>query len=116
MNSMTHRSSVVLCPKAKLPASVDFDDSLIIKACSRSSALQSCSQDCLLQLHFAAEELENFVTSHQGQGWCRICGTMLTADDWYASRMAAGTARNSDRSLAIGENGQVCWNCYQAAA
>jgi len=113
MNPAPARHSVVVCPKVQLPAAVALDDSLVLEACSRVPNL-SCKQDCVLQLHFSADELEDFVTVHREQGWCRICGTMLTADDWYASRMAAATASNSRSVLAIGDNGQrTCWRCCQ---
>lgn len=118
MNFMPHRRSVVLCPKVKLPAAVGVDNALSIEACSRSPRLQDCNQDCLSQLRFSAEELEGFLTSH-AQEWCSICGTMLTSDDWYASRTAAvsATTTGSDAGCwrAIGEDGQnICWNCYTA--
>jgi hypothetical protein len=113
MNPALCSRSVVVCPTVHLPAAVDFDDSLALEACSRSPNL-SCKQECVSQLHFSANELEDFVTVHRDQGWCRMCGTMLTADDWYASRMAAATASNSCSVLAIGDNGQrICWRCCQ---
>lgn len=120
MNSKPQRRSVILCPKAKLPAAVGVDDALSIEACSRSPRLQDCNRDCLSQLRFSAEELEGFLTSH-AQEWCSICGTMLTSDDWYASRMAAVWAdrpgtNDSNVSRAIGEYGhRICWNCYQVS-
>lgn len=113
MNSALCRRSVVVCPRVQLPAAVNFDDSLVFEACSRSPDL-SCKQECVSQLHFSSDELENFVTVHREQGWCRICGTMLAADDWYASRMAAATASNSRPVLAAGENDRrICWRCCQ---
>lgn len=111
MNSMPHRRSVVLCPKANLPAAVDLDDSLGIKGCSRLPVLKQCEEDCGAQLHFCAEELEDFLT--QAPAWCSICGTMLNGDDWYASRMAAANVSDSGNALATSENGErICWNCY----
>ena len=117
MNFNPQRRSVVICPKAKLPASVDFDTSLAVGACSRAPRLHRCDRACVPQLRFAAEELESFVAFYAEQGWCRICGNVLTADDWYASRMAAATSSNSGCSLAIEEDGQrICWRCYEGAA
>lgn len=113
MNSALCRRSVVLCPTVHLPAAVNFDDSLVLEVCSRRPDL-SCEQDCVSQLRFSADELENFVAVHREQGWCRICGTMLTSDDWYASRMEAATASNSHWVLA-GDNDQpICWRCWEA--
>jgi hypothetical protein len=113
MNPALIRRSVVVCPRVHLPAAVDLDDSLVLESCSRSPNL-SCKQECVSQLHFSADDLENFVTVHREQGWCRICGTMLTPDDWYASRMAAAGASNSRAVPAIGDNGQrICWRCCQ---
>lgn len=112
---MAHRRSVVLCPKANLPAEVGIDQSLGIKACSRLPALQQCQEDCALQLHFCSEELQDFLT--HAPGWCSVCGTMLTGDDWYASRMAAATMNDSGYLQAISKNGQpICWNCFRNAA
>ena len=114
MSSMPHRRSVVLCPKANLPAEVGIDQSLGIKACSRLPALQQCQEDCALQLHFCSEELQDFL-SHP-PGWCSVCGTMLTGEDWYASRMAAATMNESGYLQAISKNGQrICWNCFKNA-
>jgi hypothetical protein len=114
MNSALGHRSVVVCPQVHLPAAVDFDDSLVLEARSRSPDL-SCKQECALQLQFSADALENFVNVHREQGWCRICGTMLAADDWYASRMSAATASNWRSVLAIGDDDQrICWRCCQA--
>lgn len=112
MNPALIRRSVVVCPRVHLPAAVNFDDSLVFEVCSRSPDL-SCKQDCVSQLHFSADELENFVTFHHEQGWCRICGTMLSAEDWYASRMAAATASNSRSVLANDNDQRICWRCCQ---
>jgi len=112
MNPALCRHSVVVCPRVQLPAAVNFDNSLVLETCSRAPNL-SCKQECVSQLHFSAEELQNFVTFHHEQGWCRICGTMLAAEDWYASRMAAATASNS-RSVLVNDNDQpICWRCCQ---
>jgi hypothetical protein len=54
-----HRS-VVFCPRAKLPAAVGLDDSLSIEACSRSTGLD-CNRDCLPQLSYSAEEVNEFL-------------------------------------------------------
>lgn len=114
MNPALSRRSVVVCPKAHLPAAVNFDDSLVIEVCSRSRNL-SCIQECVPQLRFSADDLENFVAVHHEQGWCRICGSMLSADDWYASRMAAATVSNSRLVLAIDDNDQrICCRCCQS--
>lgn len=110
MNPALSRRSVVVCPTVHLPAAVNFDDSLILEACSRSPNL-SCNKECVSQLRFSDDELENFVTVQHEQGWCQICGTVLTADDWYASRMAAISASHSRSVLATDE--LICWRCCQ---
>jgi hypothetical protein len=112
MNANPQRRSVVVCPKAKLPASVVFDTSLAIGACSRAPRVHCCDRACLPQLRFASEDLESFVSFYNEQGWCRICGNILTANDWYASRMAAATSSNSGYSMGLAEGGQqICWRC-----
>jgi hypothetical protein len=112
MNPALIRRSVVVCPRVNLPAAVGLDDCMVVETCSRAPNL-SCKQECVSQLRFAADELENFVTVHRDQAWCRICGTMLTADDWYASRMAAATASNSPSVLANDNDQRICWRCCQ---
>jgi hypothetical protein len=113
-----HRS-VVLCPKAKLPASVELGDSVSIETCSRSTGLD-CSGDCLPQLSYSAGEVKEFLAP-QMQEWCSICGSMLTSEDWYASRLAAvggyRTAANhlDDSRTVDGNRQRMCWNCSQTA-
>ncbi len=114
MQSMPHHHSVALCPRAKMPAAVDIDDSLTIEACSRSPNLD-CNRGCLPQLRFCADELDEFLAPH-AQKWCSICGSMLTSEDWYASRLATkGIYGNHlDDSRAIDGNRQgICWYCDQ---
>ncbi len=118
MKSLPYRRSVVLCPKIQMPAAVEVEDPLCIEACSRSPSLD-CNRDCLSQLRFSAEELEDFLSSHAHE-WCSSCGTILTCEDWYASRLvvACGADRhtmNEGLSQAEGERRQrICWNCYQS--
>ncbi len=116
MKSVPCRRSVVLCPRAKLPAAVELDDSLSIEACSRSASLD-CNRDCLPQLSYFAQELDEFLAL-QPQVWCSICGSMLASDDWYASRMSAVSTNiptGSDSGLGQttgGDDQRICWNCY----
>ncbi len=112
---LPHRRSIVLCPKAKLPAAVILDGHLAIEACSRSLNPQGCNQGCLPQLDFSPEEVGDFVAARR----CGICRAPLTAADWYASRLAAASPDGRKPAgcgglLTYDENGQrLCWKCNQ---
>ncbi len=99
----------VLCPGSKLPAAVDVDGQLAIEACSRGSNAQDCNLGCLPQLWFSTEELDNFLAKQES---CRMCGSALTSEDWYASRLAAAsvdraTENDCHRRLITNENNKV---------
>ncbi len=64
---LPHRRSVVVCPNSRLPAAVDIDGQSAIEACSRWSNVQDCKLNCLPQLWFAAEELEDFLAKQESQ-------------------------------------------------
>lgn len=81
------KTTVVICPTAKLPAAVGLDPELRMESCSRWPELQSCSQSCMPQVQFSAEDLNDFAARYDGKK-CSSCGTPLTRDDWYKSRLA----------------------------
>jgi hypothetical protein len=81
------KTTVVICPTAKLPAEVGLDPELRMESCSRWPELQSCSQSCLPQVQFSAEDLNDFAARYDGKK-CSSCDTGLTRDDWYKSRLA----------------------------
>ncbi len=114
---LPHRRSVVLCPRSKLPAAVDVDGQLAIEACSRGPNAQECDLGCLPQLWFSAEELDNFLAKRES---CRMCGSVLTSDDWYANRLVrVNKATEGDwiDKLIAGETSQVlCSSCYHLRA
>ncbi len=82
-----HKTTVVICPTMKLPAEVGLDPELRMESCSRWPELQSCSQSCMPQVQFSAEDLHDFAAHYEGKK-CSSCGTALTRDDWYKSRLA----------------------------
>ena len=84
----SHKTTVVICPTAELPAEVGLDPVHGMESCSRWPELQSCSQACMPQVKFSAEELVDFTARYEGNK-CAPCGVVLTRDDWYQSRLAA---------------------------
>lgn len=82
------RTTVVICPAMKLPAEVGLDPDLHMESCSRWPELQSCSESCMAQVQFSAEDLNDFAARCEGKK-CASCGAALTRDDWYKSRLAA---------------------------
>jgi len=109
----------------KLPAEVGLDPDLDMESCSRWPELQSCSQSCMPQVQFSAEDLNEFGARYEGKK-CASCGAALTRDDWYQSRLAVlesttgvpqipVVARPS--SFSIQETSDpICSACYGAQA
>ena len=81
------KTTVVICPPMKLPAEVGLDSDLHMESCSRWPELQSCSQSCMPQVQFSAEDLKDFAARYEGKK-CASCGAALTRDDWYKTRLA----------------------------
>jgi len=81
------KTTVVICPTMKVPAEVGLDPELRMESCSRWPELQNCSQSCMPQVQFSAEDLNDFAARYEGKK-CSSCGTALTRDDWYKSRLA----------------------------
>jgi len=81
------KTTVVICPTMKLPAGVGLDSNLHMESCSRWPELQSCSQSCMPQVQFSAEDLNEFAARCEGRK-CASCGAALTREDWYKSRLA----------------------------
>ena len=117
------RTTVVICPTMKLPAEVGLDSDLHIESCSRWPELQSCSQSCMPQVQFSAEDLNDFAARYEGKK-CGSCGTALTRDDWYKNRLAVletstgvpkipGAVRSSFFSIPETRD-PICSACYQA--
>ncbi len=85
---LRQKTSVVVCPTAKLPAEVNVDANLHMKSCSRWSESGDCAQTCTSQIQFSPESLEDFVAIYGGDK-CACCGAVLTAEDWYNNRLGA---------------------------
>jgi hypothetical protein len=104
-------------PTAQLPAEVRLNSDAGIESCSRMPYPESCSQNCTSQLQFSPDNLSEFVEKHEGKK-CASCGTNLTGEEWYKSRLTAHTrirersplpaARITTKAL------PVCFTCYQA--
>ena len=87
--SQSHRkTTVVVCPANELPAEVSLDEGLRMEACSRWPHAGECTQACIPQVQFSPESLEDFAATHGGEQ-CAGCGTVLTREDWYNSRLGA---------------------------
>lgn len=102
------KTSVVVCPTAQLPAEVGLDSDARIESCSRWPDLEGCSQICAPQLQFSADNLSEFAVKYEGKH-CASCGTVLTRDDWYGSRLAIPTVHT------VTPNAHpICFACNQA--
>ena len=53
------KTTVVVCPTVELPAEVRVTLDQGIESCSRWPELQVCSQSCMAQLQFSAEDLND---------------------------------------------------------
>ena len=117
------KTTVVICPTAKLPAEVGLDPELRMESCSRWPELESCSQSCMPQVQFSAEDLNDFATRYEGKK-CSSCDTALTRDDWYKSRLAIFETKTEvpdipggvpPSILSVPEAGDpICSACYAA--
>jgi len=85
---LRQKTSVVVCPTAKLPAEVKLDTNLRLESCSRWPEYGDCAQTCTSQIQFSPESLEGFVAIYEGRR-CARCGAVLTAMDWYDNRLGA---------------------------
>jgi hypothetical protein len=97
----SHKTTVVICPTAELPAQVGLDPVDRLESCSRWRELQGCRQACLPQVKFSTEELEDFTNRYEGKKCA--CGEALTADDWYKSRLVL-----LDPKAATGDTAPSC--------
>lgn len=85
----SRKKTVVICPTAQRPAQVEVDPAHGLQSCSRWPELQAaCTEACMPQVRFSAEELKDFTTRYRGKR-CASCGAQLTRDDWYSNRLAA---------------------------
>ena len=119
------KTTVVICPAMKLPAEVGLNPDLHMESCSRWPELQSCSQACMPQVQFSAEDLNEFAARYEDKK-CGSCDAALTRDDWYQSRLAVlGTTTGVPRipgvarpwSFSIQETSdRICSSCYGAKA
>lgn len=117
------KTTVVICPTMKLPAEVGLDPELRMESCSRWPELQGCSQSCMPQVQFSAEDLNDFAARYEGKK-CSSCGTALTRDDWYKSRLAVLQTNPGvpdirggvpPSVLSVPETGDpICSGCYGA--
>jgi hypothetical protein len=111
------KKTSVLCPTAQLPAEVRLNSDTGIESCSRMPYPESCSQNCTSQLQFSPDNLSEFVEKHEGKK-CASCGTNLTGEDWYKSRLTAHTripeGSPSPAARMTTKAQPVCFACYQA--
>ncbi len=117
------KKTTVVCPATNLPAEVrsgGWDGR--IDSCSRLPDTEQCSQSCAPQLQFSAEDLSEFTAKYEGRN-CASCGSALTKDDWYKSRLAtaivdtgaSATHPTSSSSPVSKTRAQpICFTCYQA--
>jgi hypothetical protein len=115
----SHKTTVVICPTAKLPAEVGLDPVDHLESCSRWPELQGCSQDCVPQVKFSAEDLKDFTARYEDKK-CTSCGAVLTREDWYNTRLRAldpkAATENVPGSRGPSDpesSGPVCANCYR---
>jgi len=115
------KTTVVVCPTEQLPAEVGLRSDSRIESCSRWPRLEGCGQTCSPQLQFLAEDLSEFAAKYEGKN-CASCGTVLTQDDWYRSRLAISTAHTGtagmhqdspSSSASTTNNGHpICFTCW----
>jgi hypothetical protein len=115
----SRKTTVVVCPRAELPARLEFDPIHGMESCSRWPELEGCNQACMPQVEFSAEELEDFTARYEGEN-CASCGVTLTGDDWYKNRLATldpqTATPNRTRSLPEGSNQDhdpICSTCFR---
>ncbi len=107
------RRSVVVCPRDQMPAAVTLDADNRLHACSRRKDEATCSEDCIPQLQYAAEDLETFLRRNRGQS-CRVCGKAIGANDWYKSRLAPAHRPHADsRGAAPAAALPICCDCLR---
>jgi hypothetical protein len=116
----SHKTTVVICPTAELPAQVGLDSVERLESCSRWPELEGCSQACMPQVKFSAEDLEDFAARYEGKK-CTLCGAVLTQDDWYQSRLTALGPKASTADISGSllrsfneDSSPVCSICYRA--
>jgi len=120
---LRQKTSVVVCPTAKLPAEVKLDANLHMKSCSRWPETGDCAQTCTPQIQFSPESLQDFVATYGGDK-CACCGAVLTGEDWYNNRLgalqSAGETLNRSKfpltaSITLEDKkSPVCSVCYSA--
>jgi hypothetical protein len=114
--------TTVVCPTERLPAEIALGLDSNVESCSRWPRQEGCSQTCAPQLQFSAADLSEFTVRYEGKN-CVSCGTVLTRDDWYKSRLAIPAAQppeaaelpqvSSSSAANPKENGQpVCFPCW----
>jgi hypothetical protein len=115
----SHKMTIVICPTMEMPAQVGVDPASRLESCSRWPHLQGCSQACLPQVKFSAEELVDFTARYDGDKCA--CGGVLTADDWYQSRLTAlgPKAATADMPESLTrrlheDSSPICSACYCA--
>lgn len=117
------KTTVVICPTMELPAAVELAPDHRLESCSRWPGLEGCSQSCISQAQYSAEDLNDFAARYEGRK-CALCGAALSRDDWYKSRLAAldvqtgmpevsGVVRTSSFSVPANSD-PICSTCYGA--
>lgn len=114
------KTTVVICPTAELPAMVALDPVQGVESCSRWPEFEQCTQRCMAQVQFSADDLQEFLERYEGRN-CASCGAVLTAGDWYNSRMAAVEAETATPEIPRANGGSfseygapICSSCFRA--
>ena len=85
---LRQKTTVVVCPTAKLPAEVKLDTNLRMESCSRRADFADCTETCMPQIQFSPDGLEDFAARYGGKP-CLCCGAALKEEDWYKNRLDA---------------------------
>lgn len=107
--------AVVVCPANQMPATVELGTNQRLSACSRLPEQEVCNVDCASQLQYAREDLESFLTRHEGNA-CTVCGASISADDWYKSRLTEHSpTEGTGKVVPIrgGDSAPVCHDCHR---
>jgi hypothetical protein len=114
-NGASKELTVVICPKAKLPAQVALDGDHGIRSCSRWNDSDHCSRTCLPQIRLCAEDLQGFAARYEGKP-CTSCRVALTASDWYGTRLMALEADQEDSfvdAALLKDHTPICSSCFR---
>lgn len=105
MQAMPHHHSVALCPRAKLPAAVDIDDSLTIEACF-ARPTWTATEAAFHSSGFLRRNWMSFLLAKRKNGvrFVVLCSQARigTQADWQLSGSTATTWTIRGRLMVIG--------------